>query len=361
MEYEKAYIFGAQSRGKTLEGYVKFLYPEVEILSFLVDDRKENDDCIDGIPVHTLTDMEEWDKSAAVYIATKGIYHAEIQKRLEDLGIQNVIPVTVEVDNFFRNEYVRKYMARQKREFVKIENLRVSGKSKPRLSARIYMAKSIYDKPLKTAISLPEYVTPIQVGASLTEERLAPDILTDCTGDNISDKNRQYCELTAVYWMWKQAQEDIVGLCHYRRHFVLPAEWQEIMEEQKIDVILPVPTFVSPSIAANYMERHDAAVWKFLMEYLKENHPKDYEAAEKVFWESLYSPCNMFIMKREIMQELCAWMFPILFAVEEHCGEKEDGYQNRYPGFLSERLITLFFYKMRDRYKIIYADKIFLN
>ena len=97
------------------------------------------------------------------------------------------------------------------------------------------------------------------------------------------------------------------------------------------------------------------------MEYLEKNVPEDFQVAQAVFAEKLYSPCNMFIMKREIMQELCEWMFPILAAVEEHGGVKKDTYQNRYPGFISERLITLFFHRMRDKYKIVYADKIFLS
>ena len=53
-------------------------------------------------------------------------------------------------------------------------------------------------------------------------------------------------------------------------------------------------------------------------------------------------------------------MFPILFAVAEKGGILEDNYQNRYPGFISERLITYFFDKRRDKYKVVYADKNFL-
>lgn len=69
----------------------------------------------------------------------------------------------------------------------------------------------------------------------------------------------------------------------------------------------------------------------------------------------------MFIMKKEVLDELCAWLFPILFICAEHGGGREDAYQNRYPGFLSERLISLFFEKNRDKYRMVYADKNFLN
>lgn len=355
------YIFGAQSRAKTLKGYLQFLYPEIDILSFLVDDMAGNDEVIDNIPVLELGEVERLEQTATVLIATKGIYHAEIKKRLEEKGMQQIIPITVEVDNLLRNEYVKKYYEKKQCSFTKIEDLytitEVCAKSK--LRGTIYVAKSIYDKPLQTTYNNPIYEQEIQVGAALTEERLEDCGLLDSIGDNISSKNRQYCELTALYWLWKHATDHVIGLAHYRRHFVLPNNWLTMMEQQGIDVILPVPTYVSPSITENYMQRHDPVDWKFLLMYLEHEYPQDYICAKQVFEGNLYSPCNMFIMRKEILDDLCAWMFPILDAVVENGGIKDDIYLNRYPGFISERLITLYFYK-NNKYKIVYADKNFI-
>lgn len=58
----------------------------------------------------------------------------------------------------------------------------------------------------------------IQVGTALTSQTINADYF-DNEGCNISDKNKQYCELTGLYWIWKHAKEDYIGLAHYRRHF----------------------------------------------------------------------------------------------------------------------------------------------
>ena len=362
LQTEKIYIFGAQSRAKTLTGYLSYLYPHIFVQAYLVNDAEKNDSEIQSIPVLHLEEFPFLDISVPVFIATKGIYHEVIITILQNLGYSCIIPVTVDMDNMLRNEYVKKVYEEQNRSFVKVDEI-VAGiieVERTDLQGMVYMAKSIYDKPLQIVYNNPIYEKPIQVGAALTEERLEDCKLLDCFGENISVKNRQYCELTALYWIWKNAQEDMIGLAHYRRHFVLPDNWLTIMEQHGIDVILPVPTYVSPSITENYMQRHDPVDWKFLLMYLEHEYPQDYICAKQVFEGNLYSPCNMFIMRKEILDDLCAWMFPILDAVVEHGGIKEDTYLNRYPGFISERLITLYFYKNNDKYKIVYADKNFI-
>ena len=121
-----------------------------------------------------------------------------------------------------------------------------------------------------------------------------------------------------------------------------------------------MPTYVQPNIEENFMERHDPSDWEYLMEYLRENDLESWQMGKNVFTGNLYSPCNMLIAKKTVIEELCSWMFPILDAVVKHGGVKEDVYLNRYPGFVSERLITLFFHKNRNKYNIVYTDKIFL-
>ena len=59
---------------------------------------------------------------------------------------------------------------------------------------------------------------PIQVGKAISNTDLG--VQGDNTGDNISEKNQSYCELTGIYWAWKNLKNvDYIGLCHYRRYF----------------------------------------------------------------------------------------------------------------------------------------------
>ena len=96
-------------------------------------------------------------------------------------------------------------------------------------TARIYVAGSIYDKPLQDSYTFINEEVFLQVGAALTAKRMSPDAVLDCDGENISKRNKQFCELTGLYWIWKNASEDYVGLVHYRRHFLLPDNWLERM------------------------------------------------------------------------------------------------------------------------------------
>ncbi len=364
----KFYVFGAHSRAQTLVAYIQYLYPETKVCAYLVNNSEKNPEWVDGAPVLKLDKETKLYSEYPVFIGTRSVYHKDLERVARDFGMKHIYPVTVELDRKLRNLYLQKYFLEMGRNFSKIEDekslgealkiYRKEGDGKRKVC--VYVAKSIFDKPLQKETELADYETIIQVGAALTGKRLEENGIIDSVGENISDRNKQFCELTGLYWIWKHAAEDIVGLVHYRRHFMLPRDWKTFMQCYGIDVILPVPLYVAPSVGGNYRERHVSEDWDIMMNYLKQHNPDEFRQAEEVFGKNLYSPCNMFIMRREVLNDLCKWMFPIIETVAAQQGTREDAYQNRYPGFLSERLITLFFEMNRDRYKVVYADKNFL-
>ena len=371
----KIYIFGAHSRARTLAAYLCFLDEDIHIEAYFYDNDEKNPETIGEIPVFKVNgtmDINALNLSLdyPVYIGTRGIFHEKITEMLTEIGFKVIYPVTVEMDLMLRNQYLEKYYSSIGREFIKLDKLQEFPVSAfkdseviNKISASVYTVKSPFDRPLQQEYSIASYEKEIYVGAVFAENSLPllpKNALRDNEGENISEKNKQFCELTALYWIWKHAREDILGLVHYRRHFLFPKNWKECMLNNQVDVILPVPLYVAPTVEENFKSRHDPSDWEFMMQYLKDNFPENYQAACRFFKGNLYSPCNMFVMKRDVLDALCSWLFPILFKVAEHGGEKDNSYLNRYPGFISERLISLYFEINREKFKLVYADKNFL-
>lgn len=360
----KIYIAGAHSRAITTGYYLKYLDPSIEIVAYLYDNDENNPTEVEGVPVLKIDENSKLDVEIVVYLGMRGVNQEHITHTLQKCGMKHIIPVDVKLDMDLRNRYLTQYFAEHNRKYDKIYNYDTEEDASmiaDKRQATVYVANSAFDKPLNTPYRLNDNEKILQVGSALTDERIDASFF-DNTGDNISEKNKQFCELTALYWIWKNAKDDMVGLVHYRRHFILPENWKQIMAGEKIDVVLPVPLYVHPSLEANYRDRHVESKWDNMLEYFKVNRPDEFQELDAFFKETgLYSPCNMLIARKDVLDELCEWLFPVLFYVADKGGILDDAYQNRYPGFISERLITYFFEKNRDRFKVVYADKNFLE
>ncbi len=127
-ERKKLYIAGAHSRSRTLKSYLNYLYPDVEVLAYLVSEelQDENPDFIDGIPVFPIVygkQKQAVDKDSPVYLGTRGINHSKLMKELSAAGFSEIIPVTVDMDMELRNAYMEKWYREQGREFILIDDL----------------------------------------------------------------------------------------------------------------------------------------------------------------------------------------------------------------------------------------------
>ncbi len=120
---KKVYIAGAHSRGRTLRVYLEYLYPDVEVEAFLVDNMSENTETADGLPV--LLIGQGLHTEYPVYLGMRGVNHEKVSKELRNAGIKEIIPVTVELDMCLRNAYVRRYEEDKGRTFCIIDELTV--------------------------------------------------------------------------------------------------------------------------------------------------------------------------------------------------------------------------------------------
>ncbi len=194
---------------------------------------------------------------------------------------------------------------------------------------------------------------PIQVGKTLSQDDFG--YLGDDVGENISQKNRSFSELTALYWAWKNdffKERNFCGLVHYRRYFsgtevfgkikILNEEdIEEIMKEY--DVIVPVRRkYYIETIRKHYEHAHHKKDLDILEKVIKEYSPEYSEAFSKVMDQRSLHLYNMFVMKTEHYNDYCLWLFTILFEVEKRVDiSSYDTYQERVFGFLAERMFNV--------------------
>ena len=217
---------------------------------------------------------------------------------------------------------------------------------------KIYMVKSHFDRELKEEFYTP-YTETIQAGAALTEERISE--IQDDIGENISIRNRDYCEMSAVYWIWKNEKEsDYIGLCHYRRRFVIDENVVSYMISHKYDAVYTVPKLTDGGLRDEFVERYyflTPDVWEQTEKAVKKLSP-DYYEAWKSFGKSYFNiSCNMFIMRRRTFEDYFSWLFPILEEVDRHYMGQGRQCNNRYLGYIAEMLNTVYVMKNKDKLK----------
>jgi hypothetical protein len=195
--------------------------------------------------------------------------------------------------------------------------------------------------------------TPIQLGKILSQEDFG--YLTDDSGENISQKNRSFSELTALYWTWKNSffkESDYCGLVHYRRYFSGTAKFDtfKILNEKDIEMIMDdhdamVPVkrnYYIETVRSHYEHAHYKKDLDILEEVLAEVSPEYRDAFAKVMEQKSLSLYNMFVMRTEYFDDYCTWLFEILFKVEKKVEISDyDSYQKRIFGFLAERLFNV--------------------
>ena len=189
--------------------------------------------------------------------------------------------------------------------------------------------------------------------------------MKDNTGDNISDKNRNYCELTATYYAWKHSNAAYKGICHYRRILdISDMQIQALLEKkQEWDVIMPYPSVQYPDISAQHTRYVKEGDWNAMLQALQETAPEYLEAYEEYVATGgqFFNNFNILIAKAPVFDDYCSFLFRVLRRTEELTTPKGWERADRFAGYLGENLTTIYFIKKREILKIAYAGKLCLT
>ena len=208
----------------------------------------------------------------------------------------------------------------------------------------------------------------ILAGAGIPRSATDPDILRDDAGDTIADRNPEFSEMTAIYWVWKNVTDlDAVGFCHYRRYFDFRTSvWQparetplrSLREVRKYEshfvdtsviarhlddgaIIVARPTAEGVANAEQYMTAHIPEHYLAMVNYVLAHHPHlAPQVVAQVRDVRLYGN-NMFVMPWAEFDGLCRFWFDCLFGLDRQLSAELVAYQRRVPAFLSERIFDL--------------------
>lgn len=235
---------------------------------------------------------------------------------------------------------------------------------------------------------------PVRVGAALSDDDFG--LQRDDEGkDNISKKNPGYCELTAIYWAWKNLKADYYGLFHYRRfysfadkrfpvsddgHMMIRAKalsqdvfkkyglldegrMREIIESNDLIVhesrpvrSIPTPMAMSGKSVREHYQYHDGTIVRnsdieLMMDIVRQKYPDIYPYVDKYLDGNTFLGYNMFIMKRKYFMNMCEFEFGVLSEVENSIGDslgERSLNANRIYGYLAEILTSAYIYYLRQ-------------
>lgn len=236
----------------------------------------------------------------------------------------------------------------------------------------------------------------VVAGSHYQTKPLESSYVTDNTGDNISIKNKMYCELTTQYWAWKNAEADYYGFCHYRRFMSftdVQAENTDIREQICVKVLndytvkkyhldddvsarkfiaqydcvlprqqdlrkLPTPNGRKKSVY-DHFSGHDRLFMNkedlnTLMEVVNDLFPEYIDDARLYMGNPYFLGFNCFVLKRELFDKLCEFEFGVLEELEKRIDLSLYNQQmTRIYGFMGEILSSIFFFHLQKADKTL--------
>lgn len=405
-------IYGAHQVAKDFYAYLCLHGFAGNIVGFAVSDSAGNPMNIDGKEVKIITNYDRLSDDIIVCVATPEKYVDEITTKLAEMDYENILTIGVKGLSLLENEDMIKEIntrypsldARQcENEYCCVE-LIVNGNKRRLLSLGAYplneKSKSIlqkfqdgnddtpgklwsafdnkhtmsFNKPtdIKVLVAggyaqiqglkqLAPYESPIVVGADyLHEDEICSlqETIRDNLGDNISFKNKDYAEMTATYWLWKNDKSDYKGLSHYRRRFVLDNELFNELNQGICEVVLSTPRVILPSLSESFdcntsIKTHD---FELIKEAVIDIYPEMDTDLQCYFGGTFFFPTNMVIARRDIFDSYCEWLFRILESIENNEQYSVLRKRTRYNAYIAEILTSFYFIYYCEQFSIRVAE-----
>ena len=240
---------------------------------------------------------------------------------------------------------------------------------------------------------------PVQVGAANAARRFE-GMQPDDEGENISDRNFTFCELTAQYWAWKNLDADYYGLCHYRRYFCFDGlehsanDHLQIEEDSlssfslrdyrlddadliercvsECDMVAPnywdISKAETPDGVKRTIQEHMVAYGLFLeddiallREIVQERQPEYANDLDAYLSGSKYLGYSCYIMRKDLFQRFCEFEFDVLLEFDKRFNyEGLTTTRKRICGYLGEILYSVFVRRIEeeelriDRYPLVF-------
>lgn len=218
---------------------------------------------------------------------------------------------------------------------------------------------------------VPPLCEPIQCGSALNPK--IDNVLYDDSGENISLKNREYCELTAHYFAWKNITADYYGFCHYRRFLCLKQgnrpyyakkkfsendrknffedeeRWRGLVESYEI--IAPRSENMGITVREHYRtsKYHYGEDLELFIEILSRKYPEFAHFSEQYLSQNSQYFCNMFIMDKAHFFEYCGILFDVLKDFDSSKETHGDFQSDRTDGYLGEIFTGIYLMYYREK------------
>lgn len=214
-------------------------------------------------------------------------------------------------------------------------------------------------------IRLPEGYQWLYVGACQQNER-RDGFLYDDIGDNISIKNKNYCELTGLYYLWKNTNFEYIGISHYRRFFTknslnsLFDSQRSYVTERELkkylkwfDCIIARRMYIAEkTVWDQYKMAHNEKDMRCVRKIIEERFPEYLKAFDYTLSLNYFCPYNMIYCRKSLFDSYCEWLFAVLNELEYRIDiTNYDQYQARIFGFIAERLLLVWLIKHESKTK----------